>query len=352
MTTVLDICVKGDKTFGEGVIRRGVVMLDATRIPTGVFAFDLATGGGFPEGRVSILWGPPSSMKTSFALKAIAMAQRLHPDKKSVLVDIENAYEPGWGSAMGVDNENLVYVRPDYAEQAVDLVEEILNASDVGLVVVDSLAALITANEVKNSADVAVVGGSGLVVGKLYRKATLAIAKAARTYGGKPTLIAINQVRMKIGTMYGNPEVMPGGMAFTYASALTVRLYGKDEMDKKVHGTLPAWKKVSGIVQKFKVPVIARSFEALVATVDNPELGLVTGMSHDWPVVRAYLKLYELMAQTDTKQWLVLGQAFDRQMDIHKRFMEDLDFADGVRKAIVDAAQNSPQVPVADVAPV
>ena len=232
MSKVKDI-VKGiNDEYGTSVAGEGVNWAEADRIPTGWFPFDLATGGGFPMGGVSIVYGPESSLKSTLALRAIAQCQILKPHLKCAFLDLEGAYEPSWGKTLGVDNSKLVYALPDYAEQVVDITIALLEAEDIGIVVIDSLAAMAPENEVVSSAEKASVGGSGLIISKFCRKLTTAINQAKRQ-GRYPLVIAINQIRHKIGVMYGNPETMPGGFAFKFASKMTVRLYGKDVEDKK-----------------------------------------------------------------------------------------------------------------------
>jgi len=322
--------------YGEAVASEGVELVDETRIATGVFPFDLATGGGFPEGRISVVYGPESSLKTTIVLKAIATMQMLHPEKTCVFIDVEVAYNPEWGAKLGVDNDKLYYVIPDYAEQAVDIAEAFMYADDVGIVAIDSLAALITANEVDSSAEKAVVGGSGLVVGKLYRKVTLAMGKAKKE-GRKPTFIAINQIRYKIGVMFGDPEVMPGGVAFKFASSLTVRMYGKDELDKKISAVLPAWKTCTGIVKKYRVPIAARTFKFKLATMPHPIKGLTVGDVDDWSTLCKYLKEFDMLFK-DGKDWHLAGNTFPTQTACREAFIEEPQWGNAIRATLIRSA--------------
>jgi len=339
MSTSKELLVAMTKEFGN-VVQKGVVNVDTARIQTGIFAFDMAVGGGIPKGRISILYGPESSLKTTIALRTIAESQRSEPDKVCVFVDVENSYDPEWGAAHGVDNTKLIYVRPDYAEQVVDIVEAFLLSDDIAVVVLDSLAALTTRNETESSADKAVVGGAGLVVGKLYRKVTLALSKAARE-GIYPSFIVINQVRMKIGVLYGNPEVMPGGKAFVYGSSLTVRLYGKDEVDKAVSSVMPAWKICTGIIQKYKVPILARTFEFKMASIPNITKKLALGGVYDWPTVLSYLKNTDYFGKSQNG-WSLDGVEYLKQDDIRAALSDDPAYGVKVKdKLISDALEKA-----------
>lgn len=309
MTTADELIKRMDKDYGIGIASRGAEPRKDERIGTGIFPFDLATGGGFPLGRISIVWGQESSMKTTLCLLAIAQHQRQHPDLSCVFVDVEARYEPAWGAILGVDNDRLIYVVPDYAEQVVDIVEALLAAEDVGLIVLDSLAALIGFNEAGNSADRVNVGGAALVAGKLYRKATLAMSRAMRDER-YPALIAINQVRYKIGVMRGNPETMPGGQPFKFGSSLTVRVYGKDIMENKIHTGRPSYKNVSGVIQKYSVPIVSRAFEFKMGVINSPSHGVELGKVDAWNTILAYAKDAGLVGKVDGGGWHLYGEPY------------------------------------------
>lgn len=336
MAKVSDVVYDIQKSMGKEVISIGVEYENVERIPTGIFEFDLPTGGGFPRGRISILWGDESSCKTTLALKAIATFQRTHPHLICVFIDIENSYSTEWGAKMGVDNERLVYVLPETAEDVVNITQDLLKADDVGIVVIDSLAAMITTNEAESSADKAVVGGSGLVVGKLYRKCTLGLSKA-RKAGNYPTVIAINQVRMKIGVMFGDPSTMPGGNAFKFASSLTVKLRGKNIKDAKVDGTLAVFKEIKGTIQKWKVPITSQHVEYMMATINNKEYGLKIGKVNDYKAVEKRLEAMGLMGKTeDGKGYFLFEETFKRKQDIKKYLKDNPDEYQAVKDHITN----------------
>lgn len=336
MAKVTDIITDIQKTMGKEVISIGVEYENVERIPTGIFEFDLPTGGGFPRGRISILWGGESSCKTTLALKAIASFQKSHPEMLCVFIDIENSYSTEWGTKMGVDNNKLVYVLPETAEDVVNIVQGLLSAEDVGIIVLDSLAAMITTNEAESNADKAVVGGSGLVVGKLYRKCTLGLSKA-RKAGRHPTVIAINQIRMKIGVMFGDPSTMPGGNAFKFASSLTVKLRGKNIKDAKVDGDLAVFKEIKGTIQKWKVPITSQNVEYMMATINSKEYGLKIGRVNDYKAVEKRLEAMGLLGKTDDgKGYFLFEETFKRKQDIKKYLKDNPDEYQAVKDHITE----------------
>jgi len=275
-----------------------------------------------PKGAVTIIYGPESSGKTILALKAIANHQRLYPDKVCVFFDVEHAYDPKWSGLLGVDKAKLAVIQPTYAEQIVDMVEGLVAADDIGLIVVDSLAAMATARELQSSADKANVGGSSLAIGSLMRKTNAGLSRAA-TEGRSPTLIFVNQLRYKIGIIFGSPETMPGGMAPKHWSFLTVRLWGKNISDTKINAFRPVKKHCTSILQKWKVPIVQVTSEWDVVTY--PHGGWEIGDVDDWSVVREQLERRNLFEKQSGSKWLIDGETYPTI----KAFRERLDTEDG-----------------------
>ena len=296
MATIKDLIAQLNKDTGEDIITIGATVPDPPRIPSGVFSIDLALSGGVPVGRLTVLYGTESSMKTTFSLKLLANAQKQFPDKRCVFVDLEGTFSSSWARSLGVDTESLAYVVPQNAEQAVDVIEALMYADDVSMIVVDSLAAMVTQRELDSSSDKALVGVQGILINKLYRKVTRAL-NTAHTHGRIPTLVFINQIRYKVGVMYGDPETMQGGPSFKFAASLMLRFTAKDEMDKAIHPTLPVFKKISVVVKKWKVPVVSKTAEAHIATVPNQKLGLNVGDSYDMATIFHYLKKFEFLSK-------------------------------------------------------
>jgi recombination protein RecA len=338
MPNVKDILDGINDEYGSKVAGEGIDWSEADRIPTGWFPLDLAIGGGFPMGGISVVYGPESSLKTSVALRVIAQCQMLKPQLKCVFLDLEGGYDPAWGEHLGVDNSKLVYALPDYAEQVVDIVISLLEADDIGVVVIDSLAAMAPENEIISSAEKASVGGSGLIISKFYRKLTTSINQAKRS-GRYPLVIAINQIRHKIGVMYGNPETMPGGFAFKFASKMTVRLFGKDVEDKKLHASMAAFKEVQGQIKKHKIPITSNSFKFSMSSVAVPAKGLRLGSVDSWNTVSTYLKNYGWLTQEKSgKPWVYDEIEYKTLAALRKALATDPAFLHATESRIIKQA--------------
>ena len=333
-TTAADLLAAFQKDYGESVGNFGGALADSTRIPTGMFPLDLALGGGFPRGKCSMIYGPESSGKTNLALLGIAHHQRMWPDLTCAFFDVENSLDPAWASTLGVDMEKLIVIRPSYAEQLVDMVESLLYADDCGVVAIDSLAALVTTQESASSAEKANVGGSGLVTGKLVRKTTLALGEAEKE-GRYPTLFYINQIRFKIGVMFGNPETTPGGNAPNFQAGIRLRVYGKNVMDNKVSTVMPVLKETTFVINKWKCPILAASGK--FAMVTHPHNGLEAGQCDDFNTVAEYLKSFGLFEKGPKgKGWVIVGDSYDTIAQFKEKLYTDRKFGTEIRQAIIE----------------
>ena len=206
-----------EKMFGKGSIMR-LNALDGVAgtpgISTGALSLDLALGGrGFPRGRVIELYGPESSGKTTLALHAIANAQK---SGIAAFVDAEHALEPSWAKRLGVNLDDLLVSQPSYGEEGLQIAEMLVKSNAVDIIVIDSVAALVPKAELDGEIGDSHVGLQARMMSQAMRKLTGAIAKA------KTTMIFINQIREKIGVMFGSPETTPGGRALKFYSACRV----------------------------------------------------------------------------------------------------------------------------------
>jgi recombination protein RecA len=204
-----------ERAFGKGAIMR----LDddpshlPPGIPTGAISLDLALGGrGVPRGRICEFFGPESSGKTTLALHVAAHAQK--NGGVAAFIDAEHALDPSWARRLGVDLENLLVSQPDTGEQALEICELLVRSNAVDVIVVDSVAALIPSAEIEGEMGDTHVGLQARLMSQALRKLTGAISKS------KCTVIFINQIREKIGVMFGNPETTPGGRALKFYASI------------------------------------------------------------------------------------------------------------------------------------
>ena len=206
-----------EKMYGKGSIMRygAESTLNVESIPTGSLSLDLALGiGGLPRGRIVEIYGPESSGKTTLALHVLAEAQKMGGEV--AFVDAEHALDPTYAKALGVNVEDMLISQPDTGEQALDITEALVRSGAVDVVVVDSVAALLPRSELEGEMGESSVGVVARLMSQALRKLAGAISKT------NTVVIFINQLREKIGVMYGNPETTPGGRALKYFSSVRI----------------------------------------------------------------------------------------------------------------------------------
>ncbi len=203
-----------EKQFGKGTIMRlgESTHQNVETFPTGSVSLDLALGGGIPRGRIIEVYGPESSGKTTLTLHAIAEVQK--KGGVAAFIDAEHALDPQYAQRIGVNLENLLVSQPDNGEQALEIVESLVRSNAVDLIVVDSVAALVPQAEIEGDMGDSHMGLQARLMSQALRKLTAIISKS------KSTVIFINQLRMKIGVMFGNPETTTGGNALKFYASL------------------------------------------------------------------------------------------------------------------------------------
>jgi recombination protein RecA len=211
----LDLAVSQiEKQFGAGSIMRlgDAGKIHVETISTGSLSLDIALGGGLPKGRVIEIFGPEASGKTTVCLHAVAEIQKA--GGTAAYIDAEHALDPNYAARLGVDVDKLLISQPDSGEQALEVVETLVRSNAVDIIVVDSVAALVPQAEIEGDMGDAVMGMQARLMSQALRKLTAVISRT------KCTVIFVNQLRMKIGVMFGNPETTTGGQALKFYSSV------------------------------------------------------------------------------------------------------------------------------------
>lgn len=203
---------------------KGIIMkmgeqthVDVGVIPTGSLLLDSALGvGGYPKGRIIEIYGPESSGKTTLALEAIAQVQKL--GGRAAYIDAEHAIDPDYAKTLGVDIDDLILSQPDYGEQAMEIVDMLAKSNAIDLIIVDSVAALVPKAELEGTFEDSSVGLQARLMSKSLRKIAGVLSKSSCT------VIFINQLREKVGVMYGNPETTTGGRALKFYSTIRIEI--------------------------------------------------------------------------------------------------------------------------------
>ena len=227
------------KEFGDGSIMKlgEAKHVDVETISSGALSLDLALGGGYPKGRIIEIYGPESSGKTTLTLHAIAQVQK--NGGTAAFIDAEHALDPAYAKRLGVDTENLLVSQPDNGEQALEIVETLVRSNAVDIVVVDSVAALVPQAEIDGDMGDSHMGLQARLMSQALRKLTGIIDKS------KTTVFFINQIRMKIGVMFGNPETTTGGNA--------LKFYASVRADIRRTGQIKEGEEITGNRTKVKI---------------------------------------------------------------------------------------------------
>lgn len=222
-----NVLSKIEKQYGEGsvMILGDDIKLDIDSIPTGSLALDIALGiGGIPKGRIIEIYGPESSGKTTLALHMLAEAQKI--GGTGAFIDAEHALDAGYAKNLGVDVENLIISQPDTGEQALEITEALVRSNAVDLIIIDSVAALVPKAEIDGDMGAAQIGLQARLMSQALRKLTGAINKS------KCTVVFINQLREKVGIMFGNPETTTGGRALKFYSSVRLDIRKSENIKK------------------------------------------------------------------------------------------------------------------------
>ncbi|MGB9867224.1 MAG: recombinase RecA [Bacillota bacterium] len=306
-----------ERQFGKGSIMRlgeAGARMNVEVIPSGALTLDLALGiGGIPRGRVTEIYGPEASGKTTVALHIIAEAQKA--GGVAAFIDAEHALDPVYAKNVGVDIDNLLISQPDTGEQALEIAEALVRSGAVDVVVVDSVAALVPRAEIEGEMGDAHVGLQARLMSQALRKLTGAIAKS------RTAAIFINQIREKVGVLFGNPEVTPGGRALKFYASVRMEVRKLDAL-KQGTETIGSRTRVKVVKNKLAPPFKQADFDIIYGQgiskegclVDvATELGIITKtgtwysfgdqrLSQGRENVRDYLKQHpEIAAEIERK---------------------------------------------------
>lgn len=342
------------KTYGKRALVEGaeVKARKIKRIPSGIFPLDYALEGGWAQGGVHMLTGHKSSFKTTALYRTIGQAQQMcancweHNSKCAckdyrepviAYLDVEGALDPTWASRF-FDLEKILVSTPEYAEQSLSIGEALLRSRKCDILVYDSLAFLTPAKEIEEAIEKDLMGVQARVLGKGIRKFTSALNASMSEDGRRPTVFFTNQIRMKLGVMFGNPETTPGGLAPGYMTWTEVRMKGgKYKMDEA--GERPLYVDFGFSIEKNKSSVakVGYEFRMVLAEADTKKLGDI----YDEDFISAHLERNGVLTGGGSS-WTCLGEKFPKKSEVEARLMTDAAFRQKAMEFLIQTVQPSP----------
>lgn len=320
-----------EKQYGKGsIMRLGERSDDKYKIeviPTGAIALDLALGvGGFPRGRIIEIYGPEASGKTSIALSTIAEAQKR--GGTCAFVDAEHALDPERAETLGVNLDDLLLSQPDTGEQALEITETLIRSGALDVVVVDSVAALVPRAELEGEMGDAVMGLQARLMSQALRKLTGAINKS------KTILIFTNQLRQKIGVMFGNPETTPGGLALKFYASVRIDLR-RIEVLKNGEDVIGSRHRARIVKNKVAPPLRVAEFDIMNGTEGISKAGGILDAALPFSIIEKKGSFFSYEGK-------VLGQGRE---GVKMILREDKKLLEEIEKKVWDAVRNGKAMP-------
>ena len=312
---------KLDKTYGKGTVMKmgDRAVEDVEVIPTGSLGLDVALGvGGYPRGRVIEIYGPESSGKTTLTLHAMAEAQK--KGGIAAFIDAEHAFDRGYAEKLGVDVENLIISQPDNGEQALEIVDNLIRSGAIDIVVIDSVAALTPKSEIEGEMGDSKMGLHARLMSQALRKLTGSISKT------KCTVIFINQLREKIGVMFGNPETTTGGNALKFYASVRLDIRRSTQIKDSDSNALGNKTRVKVVKNKVAPPFKQVEFDIMYGEGIS-KVGEIIDLGVDYEIIK---KSGSWFSYDDTK----LGQGRDA---VKVLLLDNPELMDELEKKIKDA---------------
>ena len=308
--------------FGEGAIMKlgEAQKINVETVSSGSFSLDCALGGGLPKGRIVEIYGPESSGKTTLALHAVAEVQK--QKGRAAFIDAEHALDPEYAARIGVKTKDLIISQPDNGEEALNILESLVRSNIIDIVVIDSVAALTPKAEIEGEMGASHMGLQARLMSQALRKLTAIAAKSGTI------IIFINQIRMKIGIMFGNPETTPGGRALPFAASVRIDVRRIAQVKKGEH-VIGNRVKAKVVKNKVAPPFKVAEFDIMFGE----------GISYEADVLNTAIK-YGVVSKSGASysfEGEKLGAGFD---NVREKLKEDKKLLGEIKKKVLDAIKN------------
>lgn len=252
---LLDVLASMDKRFGKGAVIVGDTVIQTERQSTGSLGMDIITGGGWGKGRMVEIYGPESSGKTTLCIHTMIQAQLDTPEKKVAFIDAEHAFDRNYAEHLGLDMSQVIISQPDSGEQALEIAEALIASGKISVCVIDSVAALTPKSEIEGEMGDSKMGLHARLMSQACRKLTGVVSRT------NTVLLWTNQIRMKIGVMFGSPETVPGGEALKFYASTRIDIRKSKGDEDKDGNVINSHVKAKTIKNKLAAPFQVTKFD-------------------------------------------------------------------------------------------
>lgn len=252
---LLDVLASMDKRFGKGAVIVGDTVIQTERQGTGSLGIDIITGGGWGKGRMVEIYGPESSGKTTLCIHTMIQAQKDSPEKRVAFIDAEHAFDRNYAENLGLDMSQVIISQPDSGEQALEIAEALIASGKISVCIIDSVAALTPKAEIEGEMGDSKMGLHARLMSQACRKLTGVVSKT------NTVLLWTNQIRMKIGVMFGSPETVPGGEALKFYASTRIDIRKSKGDEDKDGNVINSHVKVKTIKNKLAPPFQVTKFD-------------------------------------------------------------------------------------------
>ena len=252
---LLDVLASMDKRFGKGAVIVGDTVIQTERQSTGSLGVDIITGGGWGKGRMVEIYGPESSGKTTLCIHTMIQAQHDTPEKRVAFIDAEHAFDRNYAEHLGLDMSQVIISQPDSGEQALEIAEALIASGKISVCVIDSVAALTPRSEIEGEMGDSKMGLHARLMSQACRKLTGVVSRT------NTVLLWTNQIRMKIGVMFGSPETVPGGEALKFYASTRIDIRKSKGDEDKDGNVINSHVKVKTIKNKLAPPFQVTKFD-------------------------------------------------------------------------------------------
>lgn len=252
---LLDVLASMDKRFGKGAVIVGDTVIQTERQSTGSLGVDIITGGGWGKGRMVEIYGPESSGKTTLCIHTMIQAQHDTPEKRVAFIDAEHAFDRNYAEHLGLDMSQVIVSQPDSGEQALEIAEALIASGKISVCVIDSVAALTPKSEIEGEMGDSKMGLHARLMSQACRKLTGVVSRT------NTVLLWTNQIRMKIGVMFGSPETVPGGEALKFYASTRIDIRKSKGDEDKDGNVINSHVKVKTIKNKLAPPFQVTKFD-------------------------------------------------------------------------------------------